>query len=79
MSTEENWDSAVRYVGAFLGQLGNYKSFGATKFVPGVEEGEFYKLFTVSAGYKEKGELIDELWNGVKNVIYKDKDEFEKI
>lgn len=78
-STEENWSAAIRYVGAFLGQLGNYKSFGSTKFIPGVDPDNFYKLFEASDNFKKDSELINELWNSVKDVIYKDKDEFEKI
>lgn len=76
VGTQENWDHAVRYVGAFLGQLGNYKSFGSTKFTPGIGGEEFYTLFTVSDSFKEHSNLINELWDGVKNVVYKDKEEF---
>lgn len=70
---EENWNKGLRYVAAFFGQLGNYKSFGATKFIPEIGADDFYKLFEVSLNYAQNQTLIDELWNSVKDIIYLDK------
>lgn len=52
--SELDWDHLMAYCGAVLGEAGNYKSFGATKFVPGLPRDLFRKFVELHSKDKEK-------------------------
>lgn len=46
--SKEEVDEYLNYAAQFLGNLGNYKSFGDSKFIPRLEQRQFKALATVS-------------------------------
>mmetsp|Transcript_25207 Transcript_25207/g.30994 ORF Transcript_25207/g.30994 Transcript_25207/m.30994 type:complete len:791 (-) Transcript_25207:719-3091(-) len=72
--TEEEVKEAMMYCAAFYGNLGNYKSFGDTKFVP-VLSPAWFRLFLVSGlpstnTQTSKLQTFDELWDGCVDRMY---------
>jgi dipeptidyl-peptidase-3 len=67
---EVTYQRLIAYCGSFMAQLGNYRSFASTKFVPEATPEEFYELIKSSPSYHQYGELIEELWAAVKGPIY---------
>lgn len=61
--SEEDVNLWLEYSGQFLGNLGNYKSFGDVKFIPRVSQDAFAKIASVSSESKE-------LFEKVKHAIY---------
>lgn len=62
-ATEDEVSAALMYCGAFYGNVGNYKSFGDTKFVPAIAPGRFALILKAGAA---NAEAVDELWEEVK-------------
>ncbi|KAJ4296696.1 hypothetical protein N0V90_006744 [Kalmusia sp. IMI 367209] len=61
--SQEDIDAYLNYAAQFLGNLGNYKSFGDSKFVPRVEPRQLKALATVS-------ETTKGLYDQFKDAIY---------
>ena len=55
----------MTYVAGFYGNVGNYKSFGDTKIIPGISLEELEKIVKRSAAYKESPKEISALWDKV--------------
>lgn len=53
------------YASQFLSNLGNYKSFGDTKFIPRISKERFEQLVTAT-----KNSNIEQIWSEVKKPIY---------
>lgn len=64
------YEKLIAYCGSFFAQLGNYRSFASTKFVPEATPEDFYELIKLSPSYAQYGELMEELWAAVKGPIY---------
>lgn len=62
---EESVNDFVSYAVQILGNLGNYKSFGDTKFIPRLKESEFRKIVKCSGNQKAL-----ELYEKVSESIY---------
>ncbi|KAH6071110.1 dipeptidase [Parastagonospora nodorum] len=60
--SQEETDAYLNYAAQFLGNLGNYKSFGDSKFVPRLEPRQFKALATVS---KETLEIYEKFKDSV--------------
>ena len=65
--TEDETQRAMIYCAAFYGNLGNYKSFGDTKFVPGLPQERF--LAFLGAGKAGQGAL-EALWAECASRLY---------
>eukprot|EP00980_Cylindrotheca_fusiformis_P011381 scaffold2638_cov114-Cylindrotheca_fusiformis.AAC.9 len=72
-------DQAFMYAAAFYGNMGNYKSFGDSKFVPALEPNAMYKFLTCHIAndattspqqQEETKRLIDFLWNECADRMY---------
>ena len=50
------------YVAAFFGNVGNYRSFGDTKIIPGCSEEEFLKILRSSDAFKTDSEGLEKLY-----------------
>nr|CUU98717.1 dipeptidyl peptidase 3 [Hymenolepis microstoma]CUU98718.1 dipeptidyl peptidase 3 [Hymenolepis microstoma] len=59
----------ISYFSCILGNLGNYLSFGDTKFVPGLSKEAFTKIVTSSASYISSNEVRD-IFDKVIDAIY---------
>jgi len=63
---ETEVDRIFIYIAGFLGNVGNYLSFGDTKFIPQVPKTSFEKFLTVC----DAGEDVMKLWEECKNRMY---------
>ncbi|KAM0749538.1 aflatoxin-detoxifizyme [Meredithblackwellia eburnea MCA 4105] len=64
--SEEEWKGVLAYAAQILSNLGNFKSFGATKFVPRVPESAFEAVVKAS----ERSSIAVPLWDSIKDEIY---------
>ena len=58
------------YCSGFYGNMGNYKGFGDSKFVPNMEEERMELLVRSSKAYKESPEMMEALWQSVKGPMF---------
>jgi len=65
--SQEEITAILTYVAAFYGNLGNYVSFGDTKFIPLCPASSFKKFIDAS---KADPKAVDELWSRVQNAMY---------
>ncbi|KAK2192933.1 hypothetical protein NP493_20g08016 [Ridgeia piscesae] len=68
--TDDDFQSFLIYAAGLYGNMGNYKSFGDTKFIPNVTKELLDKLITASAAGKADPEGIKSLWNHVADPMY---------
>jgi len=65
--SDEEVEQAMMYVASFYGNVGNYKSFGDTKFVPALPAERFQMLLLASSADAGK---VQELWTGCVARMY---------
>ena len=68
--SEEEYSKILIYSSAFFNNKGNFKGFGGTKFIPDVNAEIFEKFYKCSLSYKSKGELMDYLYNSIKDLLF---------
>ncbi|XP_033125857.1 dipeptidyl peptidase 3-like [Anneissia japonica] len=66
----DDWQSFLTYAAAFYGNLGNYKSFGDTKFLPNLPKETFKKIVWTSAAYAKDATGVEKLWNVCGDAMY---------
>ena len=57
--TEDQWKAFVVYAAAFYSNMGNYRGFGDSKFIPNLPKDMFLKLVLNSAAYEKDSKEID--------------------
>lgn len=63
-------DNFINYFGYFLGNIGNYTSFGAKKFVPATTRDEFRKCVHLLATLHEKSAEIIPAYDAIEEFIF---------
>ncbi|XP_064621845.1 dipeptidyl peptidase 3-like isoform X2 [Lineus longissimus] len=63
--SEGEYQALLIYAAGFYANMGNYKSFGDTKFIPDIPQDKFEALLKASAAYKADPEHIMKLWDAV--------------
>jgi len=58
------------YCSGFYGNMGNYKGFGDSKFVPNLTKDKFEALVKISEAFNTDGSGIGSLWEKVKDAMY---------
>jgi dipeptidyl-peptidase-3 len=69
-SSKEDGDDFVMYAATFFSNMGNYKSFGDTKFIPRIDSTAFFRVIEASVAYKTDRAFITGLWEKCKDKIY---------
>lgn len=64
--TEEDWEDFLQYCACFLGNLGNYLSFGDTKFIPRCISSSFRSIVAASS----VSDVLLPLWDEIAEEIY---------
>uniref|UniRef100_A0A8C5MRF0 Dipeptidyl peptidase 3 n=1 Tax=Leptobrachium leishanense TaxID=445787 RepID=A0A8C5MRF0_9ANUR len=68
--TEEEYQALLVYAAGFFANMGNYKSFGDTKFVPNVPKDKLEKLLRSSEAFSRDPEGAESLWKSVADRMY---------
>jgi len=68
--TEQEVTAYLVYCAGFYGNMGNYKGFGDSKFVPNLEEERMELLVKSSKAYKDNTEMMEKLWQSVKGPMF---------
>ncbi|XP_078391770.1 dipeptidyl peptidase 3 [Cetorhinus maximus] len=68
--TSEEYQAFLVYAAGLYSNMGNYKSFGDTKFVPNLPQEKLKALVWQSAAYKQKPEEIESLWKVCGQLMY---------
>ncbi|XP_033647376.1 dipeptidyl peptidase 3-like [Asterias rubens] len=67
---DDEFQAFLTYAAAFFANLGNYKSFGDTKFIPGLSKDKLVSLVKASAAYTSDSSSLDELISLCGDAIY---------
>lgn len=68
--TDEEYQALLVYAAGFFANMGNYKSFGDTKFVPNVPKEKLEKLLRASKAFNKDPEGMAALWKMVEERMY---------
>ncbi|KAM8940170.1 dipeptidyl peptidase 3 isoform 2-T2 [Pelodytes ibericus] len=68
--TEDEYQALLVYAAGFFANMGNYKSFGDTKFVPNLPKGKLEKLLWASEAFAKDTEGVEALWKSVGDRMY---------
>ncbi|XP_020633012.3 dipeptidyl peptidase 3 [Pogona vitticeps] len=68
--SEEEYQALLVYAAALYANMGNYKSFGDTKFVPNLPQEKLKKLVWASQAFKEHPEQMEALWDRCGNPMF---------
>ncbi|XP_013399132.2 dipeptidyl peptidase 3 [Lingula anatina] len=68
--TEAEYEGLLIYAAGVYSNMGNYKSFGDSKFIPTVPKEKFKSLVFASAAYEQDAKAIEQLWNRVGDAMY---------
>ena len=68
--TDQEINAYLVYCSGFYGNMGNYKGFGNSKFVPNMEEERMELLVKSSQAYKSSPEKMEALWQSVKGPMF---------
>jgi len=68
--TEQEITAYLVYCSGFYGNMGNYKGFGDSKFVPNLEEDRFELLVRSSKAFKDAPDAMENLWSNVKTPLF---------
>ncbi|GFR99722.1 dipeptidyl peptidase 3 [Elysia marginata] len=68
--SEDDVKAFLMYAAAFYANMGNYKSFGDTKFVPNVDKVKVERLIKASKAFQDNATLLQSLWDYVKDRMF---------
>ncbi|XP_071079546.1 dipeptidyl peptidase 3-like isoform X1 [Haliotis cracherodii] len=68
--TKEEFQAVLMYAAGFYSNMGNYKSFGDSKFIPNLPKEKMEKLILNSAAAAADPGGIQSLWNSVQCPMY---------
>lgn len=68
--SSDDWEAFAAWVASFVDSMGNYRSFGDTKLLPGLPVAAFEAIMKASPSYATYKAVMDELWSAVAGPIY---------
>nr|XP_058946241.1 dipeptidyl peptidase 3-like isoform X1 [Pocillopora verrucosa] len=68
--SKEDFENFLIYAAAFYGNVGNYKSFGDTKFVPDLPKEKLESVVFSSKAYKKNAKRVEQLWGDCGDKMY---------
>ena len=69
--TEQEVTAYFVFCSGFLSNMGNYKGFGDSKFVPNLAVEKLEMLVKASQAFKAEPAVVGELWEAVKAPLYR--------
>uniref|UniRef100_A0A8C6VR75 Dipeptidyl peptidase 3 n=1 Tax=Naja naja TaxID=35670 RepID=A0A8C6VR75_NAJNA len=68
--TDEEYQALLVYTAAIYANMGNYKSFGDTKFVPSLPKEKLKKVVWASQAFLQNPEEMEALWESCEKLMY---------
>ncbi|XP_026328243.1 dipeptidyl peptidase 3 isoform X2 [Hyposmocoma kahamanoa] len=68
--SEDDFQAFLIYAGGFFSNMGNYKGFGDTKFIPYLSKETFEQIIKASKAYENDTTHITKLWLNTQNAMY---------
>ncbi|XP_069501035.1 dipeptidyl peptidase 3 [Ambystoma mexicanum] len=68
--TEEEYQALLVYTAGLFANMGNYKSFGDTKFIPNLPKDKFHELVRKSTAFQLQKEEMESLWESCGDLMY---------
>eukprot|EP00794_Sanderia_malayensis_P020439 gene20439-22454_t len=68
--TDDDFQAFLVYAAGLYTNMGNYKSFGDTKFIPGIKKDKLKTIIWQSEAFKDHSVLMEPLWGECCNAIY---------
>ncbi|XP_076131405.1 dipeptidyl peptidase 3 isoform X1 [Alosa pseudoharengus] len=66
----EEYQAVLVYAAGFYANMGNYKSFGDTKFIPNLPKEKLKALVWQSKAFKENPAEMESLWNSCSKLLF---------
>ncbi|CAG2171229.1 unnamed protein product [Oppiella nova] len=67
---DNEWRALLVYLSAFLSNMGNYRSFGDSKFTPDLPQNKLEALVINSKAFKDNEKELAFIWQNVKQRLY---------
>ncbi|XP_061754696.1 dipeptidyl peptidase 3 isoform X1 [Nerophis ophidion] len=77
--SSEEYQAFLVYAAGFYANMGNYKSFGDTKFVPNLPKGKLDALVRASQAFQDEPEEMGALWDSCSCLIDSLKDKQKQL
>jgi len=77
--TDQEVTAYLVYCSGFYGNMGNYKGFGDSKFVPNLEPERMELLVKSSQAHKDSPEVMEALWQSVKGPMFSLSDQEKQL
>jgi dipeptidyl-peptidase-3 len=68
--SEADVQSFLMFAATFFCNMGNYKSFGDTKFIPGIPMDTFHTIVKTTKAYGSNTAHVEKLFNHCKDKLY---------
>eukprot|EP00118_Oscarella_pearsei_P006784 m.31377 g.31377 ORF g.31377 m.31377 type:complete len:715 (+) comp31491_c0_seq5:196-2340(+) len=68
--TDEDFQGFLVFAAALFSNMGNYKSFGDSKIVPGLSQEKFLAIVESSAAYADDADKMNALWSACSDKMY---------
>ena len=68
--TLSDFTGLLWYAAQFFSNMGNYQSFGDSKFIPGIARDKLWALVELSQAYAADKDLVTLLWSRCNNAMY---------
>ncbi|KAF7697226.1 dipeptidyl peptidase 3 [Silurus meridionalis] len=68
--SSDEYQAFLVYAAGLYANMGNYKSFGDTKFIPNLPKEKFKIVVWESKAYKENPAEMEALWNSCSHLLY---------
>nr|XP_033810385.1 dipeptidyl peptidase 3 [Geotrypetes seraphini]XP_033810386.1 dipeptidyl peptidase 3 [Geotrypetes seraphini] len=68
--TEDEYQALLIYTAGIFSNMGNYKSFGDTKFIPNLPKEKLKTLVWHSEAFQQHPEEMESLWNNYGELMY---------
>lgn len=77
--SDQDFQAFLTYAAAFYSNMGNYKSFGDTKIIPGISKDKLKTIIWQSKAFQNHPVLMEPLWGECNSMIYNIKPQFQEL
>ncbi|XP_027032578.2 dipeptidyl peptidase 3 [Tachysurus fulvidraco] len=77
--SSDEYQAFLVYAAGLYANMGNYKSFGDTKFIPNLPKEKFKALVWESQAYNENPAEMEALWNSCSHLLYSLEDKQKQL